>query len=117
MSSSSSTPTPEDKAGPSTKDAGAPPPAMRVGHVVLVRIDDLIWRPLIIAVVHPDGSVSGPIACEAGDHTRPGFRGWESGDGARISGHPTRVSPFGYGELLKFGDRLGYWIPRAKGGL
>jgi hypothetical protein len=84
-----------------------------VGHVVLVRIDDLLWRPMIVVAVHPDGSLTGTIFCDAGDHTRPAFRGWESRDGARITGRPDRLLPLGYGELLHFGEGLGQWIPRG----
>lgn len=109
------TPTPGGTVAPSTDDlrsADALASPVSIGQVVLVRIDDQIWRPLIVAAVHPDGSISGPLMCEAGDHTRPAFRAWESHDGARISGRPDRHLPIGYGELLQPGMGLGQWMRR-----
>jgi hypothetical protein len=85
---------------------------VRIGDTVRVRIDEFTRRPLLVAEVHPDGSVSGLIACVAGDYLCPAFRSWESGDGARITGHPSKVQPFGYGELLKPGAGLGEWVTR-----
>lgn len=112
MNSSTTTPTPAVREAPSTDAHAERPWVPRMGDVVLVAVDDQIYRPLIVVVAHPDGSVSGPICCEAGDYMRPAFRGWESGDGARVTGHPTRVQPFGYGELLTPGRGIGRWTPR-----
>lgn len=108
MASSTSTPTPEGRAAPSTSPAGL----VQIGDVVLVRVDLQQFRPLLIAEVHPDGSVSGAIICNADDHTRPAFRGWESGDGARIHGRPDRLLPLAFGELLHEGPALGQWRRR-----
>lgn len=107
----STTPPREATETPSIKPQ---PPS--IGHVVLVRIDDLIWRPMMVVDVHPDGSLTGTIFCDAGDHMRPAFRGWQSPDGGRISGRPDRLLAIGYGELLTFGQGIGQWIPRAQQG-
>lgn len=117
-SSTTSTPTAADMAAPSTSAApvaGSPskaPYRVGVGDVVLVRIDVEIRRPLVVAAVHPDGSVSGALICAADDHLREVFRGWESHDGARIVGRPQRNNPLAYGELLHAGTGLGEWLPR-----
>lgn len=87
-------------------------PHVQVGDIVLVKVDEQVRRPLLVSAAHPDGSVSGSIFCEPEDHTRPAFRGWESGDGARITGRPDRLLALGYGELLQPGSKLGQWIPR-----
>lgn len=105
---STTTPIPEDRAAPSTRDR----PWVQPGDTVLVRVDEGTYRPLIVAEVHPDRSVSGPICCTADDHTRPAFRGWQSKNGARIHGRPDRLLPMGYGEMLHPGSKLGEWISR-----
>lgn len=105
MAATTSTiPTAEVGAGRSTN--------VQQGDCVLVKIDEAIRRPMMVAALHPDGSVSGTIFCEADDHTRPAFRGWSDQSGARITGRPDRLLPQGYGELLQPGPLLGQWIPR-----
>lgn len=105
-SSSITTPTPGASVAPSTK------PGVQVGDVVLVRLDPETWRPLLVACVHPDGSVSGGLTCADGDHERVGLRGWERGD-AQIQGRPSWHVPIAYGRHLLPGERIGEWRPRG----
>ena len=86
-----------------------------VGDTVLVRIDQGISRPLIVAEIHPDGSVSGALICADGDHERPALRGWEGEAGAQIQGRPSWHAPVAYGRMLHPGSGLGQWLPRRGG--
>lgn len=106
-SSSTSTPTPAGMAGPSTS-AAPPRTFVRVGDTVLVRVEGSLQRPLIVAAVHPDGSVSGLIACVEGDHELEAFRGGAEG----ITGRPHRHLPLAYGECLYPGVQIGQWTTR-----
>lgn len=124
---SSTTPTLEDKAAPSTE----PPAAPRVvlGDTVLVRVDTDLWRPLLISSVTrlnflkpgdngqpvAEWRINGTIFCEPDDYMRGVFRGMldRSGDPARIEGRPSRVNPIAYGQHLGEGDGLGQWKRRS----
>lgn len=116
-SSSTTTPTPEDKVAPSTR-----PPAVAIGDVVLVRVDEGLRRPMIVtfAGLVSGGStkkefrLSGTLCCEPDDYSRPIFRGAfdRTTDPARFHGRPSKVCPVAYGEFLAEGSGLGQWITR-----
>lgn len=107
-SSSSSTPTPADTPVPSTEPTTLP----QVGDTVLVLIEPGMLRPLLVAEVDSTGRVSGLLACVDDDHECTAFRGWESGDGAEITGRPHRHTPWAYGHRLHPGQDIGQWRHR-----
>lgn len=140
MSTPTTTPTAAGRPAPSTRPAGRSPlrasngrievtPAVRIGSIVLVRIDTDCVRPLLITraervdvyarttpltpaeAPQREYRVCGTIFAEPDDHTRPGFRGWAAGgaDPAKITGRPDRLLPLGYGEWLAPGAGIGQW--------
>lgn len=111
MESGTSTPTPVDTAGPSTRPtvlekAGALK-HIGVGETVLVRVDADQWRPMIVSQVNP-GTLNGTIFCEPEDYTLPLFRNWSQGE-SRVWGRPERLNPFAYAEALLHGTGIGQW--------
>lgn len=112
MNRSTMTPTVEGRPGPSTDQTRVP--QVHVGDTVLVLVDAGVRRPLVVAEVHPDGTVSGMIVCTHDDHLRPAFRGWSSqlDADAQILGHPDRLLPLASGVHLRAGVGLGQWITR-----
>ena len=117
MSSSTTIQIAEDTPVRSTEPRTKP----RIGDIVLVRLDPETVRPLIVTVsdyygvlsnpVCMEWRVSGTICCEPEDHSRAAFRGGGEllKDPARIHGHPDRLLPLGYGELLREGDGIAQW--------
>lgn len=103
-----------------------------VGDILLVRVDQTVLRPLIVASVdrvpvferqnptvdNPTNApmrmewrVSGLIIAMPEDHQSPAFRGAidKVGDPARITGRPDRSYPFGSAEYLAPGHEIGQW--------
>ena len=109
---SSTTPTAEAPAAPSTELPAAPP--ITVGDMVLVWVDLTLVRPMIVTSLQAQGRISGTLFCEPDDHTRPVFRGAidRRNDPARIEGRPSANYPVGYGKSLQEGTGLGNWSRR-----
>ena len=118
MPVSTTIPTGERLAGPSTDGPAAPagqpqvssPPRAReqalpqIGDIVLVKVDEQIRRPLLVTSV-VRGLVSGTIFCEPGDQSLSAFRGQ-----AEIQMRADRQ--FAYGAGLPTGMHIGQWVLR-----
>lgn len=109
--SGSTTLTAGAKPAPSTELPAAPLP----GETVLVRLDQHVWRPLIITTVTlMDGggvTLNGMLVVEPEDYLWAAFRG------ARFAGriHSRRIDGLvflAYAELLAEGDAIGEWKRR-----
>lgn len=87
-------------------------PRPAVGTTLLVNIGEGQYRPLMVTALvesHEGLRVSGLIACDAGDHTLPAFRGTSG-----ISGRPDRMSPYGLATYILEGDEIGQWRARPR---
>lgn len=126
MGTSTTIPTPEVTAAPSTEPPAAPTRTPTVGDIVLVTVDPLIQRPLIVSRVQQHVQerttngvktllstprVSGTLFCEPDDYARNLLRGAfdRQGDPARVEGRPSRVNPVAYGYMLGPGAGIGQW--------
>lgn len=119
--SGSTTPTAGDRLAPSTEPVPAalpaaplPVPVGRAGDTVLVRLDQFVWRPLLVTTVAEQAGrvcLSGMLVVEPGDYL------WEAFRGGRFDGriHSRRIDGLvflAYGEQLTEGDGIGQWRRR-----
>lgn len=129
------TPTAAPTAAPSTEAASPtapalPQPPVKLGDIVLVRLDANVLRPLIVSSVDrytppvatgeapkpAQWRVSGLICCCPEDHTTPGLRGnlgRDHHDPMRIHGQPGRYQPYAFGEMLQGGRGIGQWVVKG----
>ena len=126
MTATSTPPTIEPSAGPSTEAAAVAKAgqqiAVALGAIVLVCLGQGIQRPMIVSGRElyrkddrsdPELRLNGSIFCEPEDHTTPAFRELATKqDPARIHGHPQRTFPVAYGEWLRRGSGIGEWMTR-----
>lgn len=97
----------------STEKAGATRPrTVRLGQTVVVRLDEDLWRPMLITSGTMDGEqrlrLSGSIHCQPEDRTSVGCRGWASGI-SRIVGDLGPTNLLMQGVDLLPGGGIGQW--------
>lgn len=136
MDPASSTPLIAPPAPPSTSQPAAlqPPgvqsrrhPAIEVGDIVLLKLDEHVRRPLLVTWIGPvdtaapdshtshfETRVSGTLFCQPDDHSTVALRtlGQISQDPARIVGRPDRLLPQCYAECVREGMEVGEWVTK-----